>query len=70
MHTGLITLIDDDQEHLLELTTLLHNEGYTSNSFMEFGNALQSIFENKPDLILLDMKLGNKKGFALNQEIL
>ncbi|NQZ60283.1 MAG: response regulator, partial [Lentisphaeraceae bacterium] len=32
-------------------------------------NSLQSIFENKPDLILLDMKLGNKKGFALNQEI-
>jgi len=52
-----ILLIDDDPDIAEVLRTTLSDQGYDVIT-AENGENLDSLIENKPDLVLLDLKLG------------
>jgi len=64
-----ILVIDDDPSIRLLYQEELIEEGYNVISSDGGNGALQLIAEQKPDLILLDLKLGNRNGLDLLQEI-
>jgi len=60
-----IVVIEDDDD-LLDLTSrVLEKNGYNVSSFKLGEDALQSILENKPDLILMDLMLPDISGLDL-----
>lgn len=59
-------LIVDDQKDLLELLSMaLEQEGYTVRTAASGAEAIQSVLNDKPDLILLDILLGDTSGIKL-----
>ena len=64
-----ILIIDDDPAIRLLYQEELHEEGYNVISSDGGNGVLQLVAEQKPDLILLDLKLGNRNGLDLLQEI-
>lgn len=59
-------LIVDDQKDLLELLSMaLEQEGYTVRTAASGAEAIQSVLNDKPDLILLDILLGDMSGIKL-----
>lgn len=64
-----ITIIEDDPFIRDELTVLLENEGYSVFALTEFAEAAAAVELHRPDLILLDLGLPGKDGFALCKEI-
>lgn len=64
-----ILIIDDDPSIRLLYQEELLDEGYDAITSDGGNGVLQLIAEHKPDLILLDLKLGSKNGLDLLQEI-
>ena len=59
-------LIVDDETDLLEVLSMnLEAEGYAVNTAPSGAEALGSIQTQKPDLILLDIMLGDMSGVQL-----
>ena len=60
-----IMIIEDDPAIRDELTLLLKNEGYTPLAITEFTDVPGQAMREHPDLLLLDIGLPGKDGFAL-----
>ncbi len=59
-------LIVDDQKDLLELLTMaLEQEGYAVRTAASGAEAIAALKQDKPDLILLDILLGDTSGIKL-----
>lgn len=59
-----ILIVDDDKVFLEEISELLEQNGYVAASVSEIDkDIVKKIKQKKPDLILLDLKLGKISGF-------
>jgi two-component system, OmpR family, response regulator RegX3 len=64
-----ILVVDDDQALVAFITILLEKSGYRVTRAGDGKSALQSIREQEPDLVLLDVALPHMNGFAVCREI-
>ena len=64
-----IMVIEDDFVIQGELQTLLNGNGYTTIGVKNFSAVTEQIKDEKPHLILLDIKLPGENGFALCSKI-
>ena len=62
-------LIDDDKDFLKEMSEILKLSGYEVFLFSDSTNATIEAISLKPDLILLDLKMDNKSGFKVADEL-
>ena len=69
MKLSKIMIIEDDPVIQGELQTLLNGNGYTTLGVMNFSAVTEQIQDEKPHLILLDIKLPGENGFALCSKI-
>ena len=67
MKLSKIMIIEDDPVIQGELQTLLNGNGYTTLGVRNFSAVTEQIQDEKPHLILLDIKLpGDRKSTRLN----
>lgn len=64
-----VMIIDDDQEFLEELKEMLVMSGYETTGFSSSTFALEKLPDINPDVILLDLKMDEKSGFAIADEL-
>lgn len=64
-----ILIIEDEKYLREELKFLLENEGFHVETIERFENVLEQVLSLKPDLVLLDIGLPHKDGFALCMEM-
>ena len=64
-----ILIVEDEEEIACGLSSLLKNQGYVCDCWDGRGNAVETIRETDPDLILMDINLPGQDGFALCREI-
>ncbi len=64
-----IMIVDDDEELLEEIAETLSVSGYNTITFSNAIKAQSKIVSEKPDLLLLDMKMPGKTGFQLAHEL-
>ena len=69
MKLSKIMIIEDDPVIQGELQTLLNGNGYTTLGVRNFSAVTEQIQDEKPHLILLDIKLPGENGFALCSKI-
>ena len=69
MKLSKIMIIEDDPVIQGELQTLLNGNGYTTLGVRNFSTVTEQIQDEKPHLILLDIKLPGENGFALCSKI-
>ena len=65
----LIMVVDDNVELLEELENLLRLGGYDIIALSDGTQVFDAALRNKPDLILLDLKMSPKTGFQIADEI-
>jgi len=63
------TLVDDDAHFLESARALLQPEGMRVDTASSGAQAAQRIGELRPDLVLLDIGLGEESGFAVAREL-
>ena len=63
-----ILIVDDNVELLEELKDLLSLGGYDVIALSDGTQAVDTALNNKPDLILLDLKMSPKSGFQIADE--
>jgi putative two-component system response regulator len=66
---GRVFVVDDDPDIRTVLTKLLVRAGYRVESFAEGRPVLDSLKENAPDLVLLDLELPDRSGHEILEEI-
>jgi DNA-binding response OmpR family regulator len=64
----LIMIVDDNVELLEELENLLKLGGYDVIAMSDGTKVFDAALKNKPDLILLDLKMSPKSGFQIADE--
>lgn len=64
-----IMIIEDDPGIREELASLLGNQGYLVFSVTDFRQVTTQVLQEQPDLILLDIGLPGRDGFALCTDI-
>jgi len=64
-----IMIVDDNLELLEELENLLKLGGYDVVGINDSAAAIEAAIKNKPDLILLDLKMSPKSGFQIADEV-
>ncbi|HEU0199332.1 MAG TPA: response regulator [Burkholderiaceae bacterium] len=64
-----ILVVDDDARNRKVLITLLEAEGYTTRQAADGQQALLSVVESPPDLILLDVMMPGLDGYAVVQRL-
>jgi len=64
-----ILIVDDDKAIRLLYKIELEDEGYSVETTSEYLNLMDQIENFKPDLILLDIRLGEINGLDLLQEV-
>jgi DNA-binding response OmpR family regulator len=63
-------LVVDDEPHLLRLVQFrLEREGYDVVTAVDGQSALDSVFESRPDLCLLDVVMPRRSGWEVLQEL-
>src|SRR5476651_109785 len=65
---SLIMIVDDNVELLEELENLLKLGGYDVIAISDGSKVFDIASQNKPDLILLDLKMSPKSGFQIADE--
>ena len=63
-----IMIVDDNVELLEELENLLKLGGYDIIAVSDGTQVFEAALKNKPDLILLDLKMSPKSGFQIADE--
>jgi DNA-binding response OmpR family regulator len=58
-----VLIVDDDEAMVNLLATILGTEGFEAEKARSAREALEDIFENRPDLILLDVMMPEMDGF-------
>ncbi|MDD4938963.1 MAG: response regulator [Candidatus Omnitrophica bacterium] len=64
-----VMVIDDDKEFLQELRETLSLSGYELIAVNDASNAVEMVHATKPDVILLDLKMPQKSGFQIADEL-
>jgi CheY-like chemotaxis protein len=64
-----ILIADDQPDHVTVLSRFMEGEGYACTTAQNGLEALERIFTERPDLILLDVNMPGKDGFSVLQEI-
>lgn len=64
-----ILLVDDDPDIHVSLGTVLRAEGYSVTSARDGVEAMKFIYKDRPDLVILDLLMPRKDGFAVVREI-
>ncbi len=64
-----LLVVDDDRGIRESMHMALSEEGYIVDTAADATEAEQSIRQNSPDLLILDVKLPGKDGFELTREI-
>lgn len=64
-----ILIVDDNPENLKVLSKILYEEGFTTRVAMDGKEAIESAFEMKPDLILLDIHMPILDGYETCKEL-
>ena len=65
MKTPRILVIDDEEKNIKLIKGMLIHESYTINGCLSGEEALKSLQDDKPDLILLDILMPGINGFEL-----
>ena len=69
MQNRRVTIIDDDKKLLGEIEEILLMAGYAPVPVVDAVSAMDVVIQNKPDVILMELKLPRKNGFELTHEI-
>ena len=69
MQNRKVAIIDDNQDSLRELEQILKMAGYTPVLVSDIFGNVDTVIENKPDVILMELKMPHKNGFALADAI-
>ena len=64
-----ILIVDDEQDILTYLSTLLEDNGYATFTAKDGREALKRMEEAGPDLITLDVSMPEKSGIKLYREV-
>ncbi|HAJ57298.1 MAG TPA: hypothetical protein DCL35_05960 [Candidatus Omnitrophica bacterium] len=64
-----VMLIDDDKEFLEEMNEMLLLSGYEVVCIDDAKKAACATLEHEPDVILLDLKMPDKSGFEVADEL-
>jgi DNA-binding response OmpR family regulator len=64
-----ILLVDDDPDIHMSLGTVLRAEGYNVTSARDGVEAMKLVYKDRPDLVILDLLMPRKDGFAVVREI-
>ena len=67
--TKVILLVDDDNEILESMRTVLENKGYRVLSARDGNAGLMVAERENPDLIVLDMMMPKKSGFLVLEKL-
>ena len=62
-----VLIADDDRDHLLMVALMLRKAGYEVISAGSAKAALQLAVEQDPDLLLLDIHMGDEDGYAVQE---
>jgi DNA-binding response OmpR family regulator len=62
---SLILVVDDEPTLVATLTFNLEREGYEVITASDGGQALEAVRESSPDLVILDLMLGEMHGFEV-----
>jgi len=66
---GRILLVDDDPDVRLAIGTVLEVEGYQLRTARDGIECLERVREERPDLLILDLLMPRKDGFAVIREL-
>ena len=66
---GCILIVDDDEDILVMMQNLLESEGYEPLISPYATNVMEIISQRKPDMIFLDLQMGELHGEAICQAI-
>ena len=69
MQNRKVAIIDDNQDSLRELEKILTMAGYTTILVNDILGAVDIVINNKPDVILMELKMPHRNGFALADAI-
>ncbi|EMI54870.1 MULTISPECIES: response regulator transcription factor [Rhodopirellula] len=69
-HRATIAVIDNDESIRTALRRLLQTSGYSVETFASADEFLDAASSEKPDCLLLDMRLGGTTGLQLQQMLL
>ena len=69
MQNRKVAIIDDNQDSLRELEQILKMASYTPVLVDDIFGNVDTVIENKPDVILMELKMPHKNGFALTDAI-
>ena len=69
MQNRKVAIIDDNQDSLRELDKILTMAGYITILVNDIFGAVDTVINNKPDVILMELKMPHKNGFALADAI-
>lgn len=64
-----VAVIDDDHDSLREFENVLKMAGYTPVLVNDAFWAVKTLTQNKPDVILMELRMPHKNGFALSDAI-
>lgn len=64
-----ILLVDDSRTQLRHISGLLERQGYSVRTAENGDEALVSLSQDKPDLILMDVVMPGQNGFQLTRRI-
>ena len=65
MQNRIVAIIDDNHDSLRELEKILKMAGYTPVLVDDVLGNVDKVLNNKPDVILMELKMPHKNGFAL-----
>ena len=69
MQNRKVAIIDDNKDSLRELEKIIKMSGYTPVLVKDVLGAVDTVVNNKPDVILMELKMPHKNGFALADAI-
>src|ERR1700683_1986329 len=64
-----VAIIDNDKKSLKNLEEILAGGGYTPIPVNNASLAVDTVMQNKPDVILMELKMPRKNGFELTDAI-
>ncbi len=69
MQNRIVAIIDDNQDSLRELAGILKMGGYRPVLVNDAFWSAETVIQNKPDVILMDLRMPHKNGLALADAI-
>ncbi len=69
MNMQKITLVDDDENILTSVSMALEAEDFAVSTFSDSQKGLDDILENRPHLVVLDVKMPGLDGFAVLENL-